>query len=80
MKKQNIKQLSIPTRILFFCIGLIVLTLIMVYSIQWNNLPFAITFFENNITSYILPVVFVLISIIAGALLMASFDGKWRLR
>lgn len=79
MKQKN-KELGITTRILYFIIGLIILTALMVYSIQWNNLPFAITFLENNITSYVLPAIFVLIGIIASALLLSAFDGKWRLR
>jgi len=77
---KNIKKLSIPIRILYFIIGLTVLTTLMIYSVQWNNLPFGIFFLSINITSYVFPAIFVLVSIIAGALLMSSFDGKWRLR
>lgn len=80
MKKKNIKELSIPARILYFIIGLSILTTLMIYSIQWELLPFTITFFSKNITQYVLPAIFVFIGIIASALLMASFDGKWRLR
>lgn len=74
------KPLSIPIRILYFIIGLTILTVLMVYSIQWENLPFGIFFFSYNVTSIVFPAIFVLVSIIAGALLMSSFDGKWRLR
>lgn len=80
MTNKNTKQLSLTARILNFIIGLVILTVLMIYSIQWDNLPFAITFFEQNVTSYVLPAVFVLTGVIASALLLSSFDGKWRLR
>lgn len=80
MVKRKQTELSLSVRILYFVIGLTILTALMIYSIQWDNLPFGIFFFSYNITSYVLPAIFVLVSIIAGALLMSSFDGKWRLR
>lgn len=80
MVKKNIDKLSIPIRILFFIIGLGVLTFFAVYSFQWDKLPFAIGFVGVNVSQYVFPAMFVLFGIIASALLMASFDGKWRLR
>ena len=80
MKNENTKLLSIPIRILYFIIGLTILTFLAVYSFQWDKLPFGVTFFGNTISQYVFPAMFVLVSIIAGALLMSSFDGKWRLR
>ena len=74
------KPLSIPVRIIYFIIGLSILTVLMVYSIQWENLPFGIFFFSYNVTSIVFPAIFVLVSIIAGGMIMAGFDGKWRLR
>ena len=75
MTKQK-ARLTLGRRILYFTIGLVVASGLLVFSFQWNLLPFTITALGQDVTSYALAGILVIISIFAGTLIKSGLLGE----
>lgn len=70
------KSIKINIRIFYFLIGMIILSILLIFSFQWQLLPFKLVLFGNDITMYALPPILILISIFGSSLLKTSLTGK----
>ena len=78
--KSKLKKRFNPTiRVVYFIVGLALLTLLLLYSIQWELLPFRVMNFGQDITPYALASGLVLTSIFGGTLIKSAIYGEWNL-
>lgn len=75
MAKQKSK-LSPGRRVLYFTIGIILGSGLIVFSFQWNLLPFTITALGQDITAYALAGILVMVSVFAGTLIKSGLLGE----
>ncbi len=68
--------LGLPTRIIFFILGIIIASIILVYSFQWDLLPFTVVWFGFDVTPYALASFIVLLGILASTLIKSGITGK----
>ena len=75
MANKNTK-LDIPKRIIYFSIGLIGASMLLVFSFQWDLLPFRFTFLTYDITAYMLASILVMTGVFASSLIKTGLTGK----
>ena len=80
MKKENKKQKnnkeSLSNRLIYFIMGMGILTALTVVSIQWDLLPFKIMILGKDITPYALTPMLIFVGILGSSLLSSSFSGN----
>lgn len=74
LKKRT--HLNIPKRIIYFSFGIFIASVLLMYSFQWNLLPFQITAMGIDITPYALSFFLVLIGVYASSLIKSGLKGN----
>jgi hypothetical protein len=77
--KSDKKQLPAITRIIYFVLGLIIASALIVYAVSWNNLPFTMSMIGVSINQWVIAGIMVLIGIFASTLIKSALLGKTRL-
>ena len=77
--KSDKKPLSPITRILYFVIGIIMASALIVYAVSWNNLPVTLSLIGVEINQWVVAGFMVLIGILASSLIKSAILGKTRL-
>lgn len=75
-KSTKSRKLKTSTRIFYFVVGISIASILLVFSFQWDLLPFQITIYGKVITSYFLASIIVLIGIFASTMIKSSITGK----
>ncbi len=75
MSKQK-RKITPARRITYFLVGMFIASAILVFSFQWNLLPFTITALGQNVTSFALASLLVLLSVFAGTLIKSGILGE----
>jgi len=75
-KKRKSTKLNLPKRILYFVSGLVLASALLLFSFQWNLLPFQITALGNDITPYALAFIIVMIGVFASSLIKSGLKGN----
>ena len=82
-KKKSVKllgqKLGPIKRIIYLILGLAGLVTLLMYSFNFEKLPFQITIFSQDITTIILAVAMVILGIIFSTLLKSGAKGKFEL-
>lgn len=76
VKTKKSSKLDLSKRIIYFVSGMIIASTLLVFSFQWDLLPFEITGFGINITPYALAFFIVLIGVFASTLIKSGLRGK----
>lgn len=78
-KRSSKNELKALTRIVYFIIGLALLSALLLYSVQWDALPFRVYNLGSDITPYALASLLVLLSILGGTLVKSALYGRFEL-
>ena len=69
-------KISISKRSIYFIIGMVILTFLMIFSFQWDELPFSFVAFGKDVTKYTLPPFLILLGAMGTSLLKSGITGK----
>ena len=73
------KKLSFPIRLLYFIVGMVLATAIIIYGVTWANPIFDLSVVGVSVNTWITAAFIVLIGIFAGTLIKSAILGKNRL-
>ena len=74
-KKKNTKM-GLGKRIFLFSFGIVLASTLLIFSFQWQLLPFTITALGYDITPYALAGILVLTGVFASTLIKSGIRGK----
>ena len=77
MAKKQI-DLAVSQRTIYFIIGMVILSFLMIYSIKWELLP-QITLTGMNITKYVYPPFLILFGALGSSFLTSAIIGYKRI-
>lgn len=70
------KKLTFGQRFLYLLLGFVISMILLVYSFNWEKLPFSFAFMGNDITPYVLAFLIVVLGLLASTLIKSGFKGK----
>jgi len=77
--KSNKKQLSTITRIMLFFAGLVLLSMIIVYAVSFDNLPMSLSLIGITMNKWIVAAFMVLVGILGSSMIKSAFIGTYKL-
>lgn len=70
------KTIDLRKRILIFLIGISIASVLLIFSFQWELLPFSFTALGYDVTPYALSSILVLLGVFASSLIKSGITGK----
>lgn len=70
--------LTPPKRLLIFSVGMLIAIILLVYSVNWDELPIQFVAVGQNVTIWVTAGLLVMTSIFTSTFIKTGIYGKWK--